>query len=274
MRPKVNRWHKKHDFTHPFPHLQENRIFDDDFVKDGNKDDGGEWLAQERYDRLRVEIAKAHAEMVRAKVELEHAKKSVESARVEQAHAEGDAKHAESTAEAAQRSADVDRDRAERQSAAFEGQAAGNAQSKMSELRRCKEALKNTEQVLERLLEEQRSDDGGLADLRGEEAELATKAGDDEKMEESLEEEVGREKTEYDAAKAVYDKELAELQQTRVELDQTAERIHRFRRQNDPDGGVYWVGPKSETSEDFRSTACETRQLGFLSLACVLVHLS
>lgn len=43
------------DFTHPYPHLQEDNSFDNDYTKDSNSDEG-EWAAQMEYDRLRAMI--------------------------------------------------------------------------------------------------------------------------------------------------------------------------------------------------------------------------
>jgi len=52
LRPKV------HDhFSHPFPTVQEDKTYDSDYVKDEN-DDGGEWKAQDDYDKARLKLAK------------------------------------------------------------------------------------------------------------------------------------------------------------------------------------------------------------------------
>lgn len=57
-----------HNFSHPFPLVQDSEDFDKDFVKDENSD-GGEWHVQEEYSKLRGRLAHAKhtAEMMQSK---------------------------------------------------------------------------------------------------------------------------------------------------------------------------------------------------------------
>merc|ERR1719182_1032393 len=74
-RPKVDVLH----FKHPYPVVQDNEEFDDDFVKDENTDNG-EWKAQTEYDRLRHKLAKLKKEAAEALEKKEEEKKELAEA--------------------------------------------------------------------------------------------------------------------------------------------------------------------------------------------------
>merc|ERR1719506_1191360 len=76
--PKVDVLH----FKHPYPVVQDNEEFDDDFVKDENKDNG-EWAAQTEYDRLRHKLAQLKKDAAEALAKKEEEKSELDKAMAE-----------------------------------------------------------------------------------------------------------------------------------------------------------------------------------------------
>lgn len=59
-----------------------------------------------------------------------------------------------------------------------------------------------------------------------------------------MESEVAAEKKEYDHAKKEYEQELREVEKTEAQLEKAAAKLRKYRRNADPEGGVYYVpGP-------------------------------
>jgi len=89
--------HKKPNFGHPYPALQDTSDYEKDYVKDENRDDG-EWKAQMTYDLLRTKIAKTDEEYKKAKQNEEDIRAQVETAQKNEANAEQATRDAETRA--------------------------------------------------------------------------------------------------------------------------------------------------------------------------------
>merc|ERR1719510_1407187 len=89
--------HKKPNFGHPYPALQDTSDYDKDYVKDENRDDG-EWKAQMTYDLLRTKIAKTNEEYKKAKENEEDIRSQVDNAQKNEATAADATRDAETRA--------------------------------------------------------------------------------------------------------------------------------------------------------------------------------
>eukprot|EP00927_Polykrikos_kofoidii_P049509 TRINITY_DN4355_c0_g1_i1.p1 TRINITY_DN4355_c0_g1~~TRINITY_DN4355_c0_g1_i1.p1 ORF type:complete len:378 (+),score=122.68 TRINITY_DN4355_c0_g1_i1:92-1135(+) len=88
-------------FKYPFPKVQDSSTFDEDFVKDENND-GGEWAAQSKYDKLRKKLRDEEADVVPARHEVEEHEKQFTEAQEEEAATRREHDVAEATERAAQ----------------------------------------------------------------------------------------------------------------------------------------------------------------------------
>jgi len=86
LRPGVHHF-KRYDWDHPYPIVQEDNIYDKDYVKDENND-SGEWAAQHEYDVLRSKIAKTKARVDYLKRRIEAMGGDIDAIRAEEAAAE------------------------------------------------------------------------------------------------------------------------------------------------------------------------------------------
>lgn len=246
LRPAVTGYHekyqKKYDFTHPYPVVQEDKHYDSDFVSDENND-GGEWRAQEEYDKVRIQIAKLKSEVDRLGVKEAEAKAQLEAAQAKEDAAEAASKAAETKSDDAKKDADRAQDKEDGLLASAKG-ADAEVRKEMKQLRDCREELRQAKDALEKRSGKP-ADDGASASARKEEAnveETAAAAEAAETVEEKWEDRLAREKREYEEARKRYEKEAKDVKEVQALLDQAAVKLRKFRAEEvDQDGGVYRV---------------------------------
>jgi len=242
-RPEVTKYHTQYDFTHPFPIVQESNKYDEDFVKDENND-GGEWKAQEEYDRLRIKIAKVKAELDRLKAKLREEEEELQDAQASEKDAEAASKTAEEKADRLKKLADEAQDELDQLTGGAKGDAEAELKDEMKDLEKCKKELAKAKAELEKLLKANKDSKENLETAQDKEGDTEAIAEEAEKLEKDLESEVKEEKKEYDHAKKEYEQELREVEKTEAELEKAAAKLRKYRRNVDPDGGVYYVpGP-------------------------------
>lgn len=243
VRPEVTKYHTQYDFTHPFPIVQEDAKYDEDFVKDENND-GGEWMAQEEYDRLRIKIAKVKAELDRLKAKLREEERELQDAQENEKDAEVASKKAEEKSDRLKKLADKAQDELDRLTGSTQGDAEAGVKDEMSDLEKCKKELAKAKAELEKLVEAQKEAKGNLETAKAKKDDTETIAEEAERLEKDLESEVKEEKQEYDHAKKEYEQELQEVKKMEAALEKAAAKLRKYRRNVDPEGGVYYVpGP-------------------------------
>jgi len=248
-RPEVTKYHTQYDFTHPFPQLQEDSKYDDDFVSDENND-GGDWKAQEEYDRLRIKIAKVKAEMDRLKVRLKEEESELQDAIDNEKEAEVASKKAEEKADRLKKLADEAQDKLERLNAGRMEKAEDGMKEEMSDLEKCKKELAKAKAELEKLLKAKKNAKSDIEAAKAKRDDTEEIAEDAEKLEKDLEEEVKEERAEYEHAKKEYEQDLKEVEKIEAQLERAAAKLRKYRRHNDADGGVYYVpGPDGGPTE-------------------------
>jgi len=242
LRPGVRNF-KRYDWDHPYPIVQEDAQYDKDYVKDENND-SGEWSAQHDYDVIRSKIAKTKSRVDDLKRRIEAMGGDIDAIRAEELAAEKAAKGAEGDADAARKNANG----ANGNSAKLEGEedgAAGGVKGEMTDLEKCKEELRKVEEELKRLLREKDSKNG---DANA--AEMALKKASMEAelrqmSEAELEAKLAEEKAEWKKAQEEYEKQTKDLKGTQEALDKAAEKLRKFRDNEDDgkgsNGGVYPV---------------------------------
>lgn len=242
LRPGVQHF-KRYDWDHPYPIVQEDNLYDKDYVKDENND-SGEWAAQHDYDVIRSKIAKTKARVDDLKRRIEAMGGDIDAIRAEELAAEKAAKNAEGDADAARKNADG----ANGNAASLESQedgAAGGVKGEMSDLEKCKEELRKVEEELKRLLREKDAKNGDANVAEKALKEAAMKAELSQMSEAELESKLAEEKAEWKAAQAAYEKELGAIKGTQEALDKAAEKLRKFRENEDDgkgsNGGVYPV---------------------------------
>lgn len=242
LRPGVQHF-KRYDWDHPYPIVQEDNLYDKDYVKDENND-SGEWAAQHDYDVIRSKIAKTKARVDDLKRRIDAMGGDIDAIRAEELAAEKAAKNAEGDADAARKNADG----ANGNAASLESQedgAAGGVKGEMSDLEKCKEELRKVEEELKRLLREKDAKNGDANVAEKALKEAAMKAELSQMSEAELESKLAEEKAEWKAAQAAYEKELGAIKGTQEALDKAAEKLRKFRENEDDgkgsNGGVYPV---------------------------------
>jgi len=242
LRPGVRNF-KRYDWDHPYPIVQEDAQYDKDYVKDENND-SGEWSAQHDYDVIRSKIAKTKSRVDDLKRRIEAMGGDIDAIRAEELAAEKAAKGAEGDADADRKNANG----ANGNSAKLEGEedgAAGGVKGEMTDLEKCKEELRKVEEELKRLLREKDSKNG---DANA--AEMALKKASMEAelrqmSEAELEAKLAEEKAEWKKAQEEYEKQTKDLKGTQEALDKAAEKLRKFRDNEDDgkgsNGGVYPV---------------------------------
>lgn len=150
-------------FGHPYPAVQDSGDFDKDFIKDENSD-GGKWKAQMDYDTLRhkIRVAKDKLKELKAKMEKEY--EDWMQSKDKSGKAASSASEAGSEAEKAKRAADAaakkvnDLEGGSSADGTKIGGQVGDAikkvQKEMSDLEKCKEALRKAKERLKNLLKE------------------------------------------------------------------------------------------------------------------------
>merc|ERR1719161_2031663 len=98
-------------FGHPYPAVQEHADYENDFVKDTNKDNG-EWKTQSEYDLMRSKVRQEEKEMMEAEAKMNMEKKELEKAKEHAGHAKGEAKDAKAKEDsAAAKTQDAEKER-------------------------------------------------------------------------------------------------------------------------------------------------------------------
>jgi len=263
LRPGVRNF-KRYDWDHPYPIVQEDAQYDKDYVKDENND-SGEWSAQHDYDVIRSKIAKTKSRVDDLKRRIEAMGGDIDAIRAEELAAEKAAKNAEGDADAARKNANG----ANGNAAKLEGEedgAANGVKGEMSDLEKCKEELRKVEEELKRLLREKDSKNG---DANAAELALKKAAMDAElkqMSEAELEAKLAEEKAEWKKAQEAYEKQQKDLKGTQEALDKAAEKLRKFRENEDngkgSNGGVYPVA--------FHSSA-QSRSVSLTAIVALVV---
>jgi len=248
-RPEVTKYHKQYDFDHPYPIVQEDAKYDDDFVKDENND-GGEWKAQEDYDRLRIKIAKVKAELDKLKAKLREEEEELKDADEQEKDAEAASKKAEEESDALKKVADDAQDELDHLTGSAQGDAEAVVKDEMSDLAKCKEELAKAKAELEKLLKARKEADANLEAAKAKKDDTAAIARQTESLEDDLEKEVAEEKADFKHAEKQYKQQLQEVKETEAALEKAAAKLRKYRRNVDPEGGVYYVpGPDGGPTE-------------------------
>jgi len=263
LRPGVRNF-KRYDWDHPYPIVQEDAQYDKDYVKDENND-SGEWSAQHDYDVIRSKIAKTKSRVDDLKRRIEAMGGDIDAIRAEELAAEKAAKNAEGDADAARKNANG----ANGNAAKLEGEedgAANGVKGEMSDLEKCKEELRKVEEELKRLLREKDSKNG---DANAAELALKKAAMDAElkqMSEAELEAKLAEERAEWKKAQEAYEKQQKDLKGTQEALDKAAEKLRKFRENEDngkgSNGGVYPVA--------FHSSA-QSRSVSLTAIVALVV---
>lgn len=256
-RPVVTKWHTNYDFQHPFPHVQVERDFDADYIRDENKDNG-EWKAQEHYDHLRIHIAKVQAEVDRLREKADFERQLLDDASGEERRLEGLSQRQEHESDAARAGADRAQAEVARLRTAVE-QAKADVQREKRELAGCQEDLVDARELLERL---QRAEEQAKTRDQEHEAqrpqtfdgERPTKPTLAEAETVAADHEVTvRSKSIYDDAERSYEHWSQKVQATMALLDRLAARLRAYRSGKDPDAVAFYKqdedhGVKNEAS--------------------------
>jgi len=226
-------------FGHPYPSVQDDDRYDNDYVKDEN-DDGGYWKAQMEYDRLKNKLAEEKEQAQKALAKETEEEKELEAAKAAEAQAEKDA----NSAAAKENEAANDRanaDKAHERVKNSMDEATEEVEKEVTDLADCKKQLAEAKAKLKEMLAEKEAAEAKK--LAKDEAEKA--AEEDEKTAEKSVEELkaamDKEYGEYQAALKDVEKEKKDVDQAEKGLAESANKLRKYRRA-DPDGGVYEVG--------------------------------
>mmetsp|Transcript_26235 Transcript_26235/g.74616 ORF Transcript_26235/g.74616 Transcript_26235/m.74616 type:complete len:340 (+) Transcript_26235:60-1079(+) len=242
-------------FGHPFPHVQDTRDFDKDYIKDENAD-GGEWQAQEDYDRLRHKIDKAKQEVEEAKAEEAKRKEKWMSAVQGETEAEKKAKEAEWEADHAKEKLDRSKKKVEeligadgsKQVGGKIGKQVGNVNKEITDLEGCQKQLREAQEKLKKLLEEREEkrqrilhdqNESGIDRDYAEGEYDAARSAQYEQMDEALKRSVKEQEEVHAQALKEFQMSEEEVKKTEAELDKYALKLRAIRAKEDSDGGVY-----------------------------------
>lgn len=234
---------KEYNFKHPYPQVQQDNIYDKDYVKDENAD-SGEWQAQMEYDTLRNRIRKLRDGVNdyetwanKAKKEMDEAEKNWKKAQDAVDAAKGDQKKAEEEfGEASGKVEDLTGESYEDSLKGGNGTVGGQIGEAMDKVKKemklfeeCKEELEKTRNKLHKLLDEHEDQLQAKAEAEAEAAEAARLEAEEkaerEKEEHKYEEEE-EEAEEAQKSRAQLEKELSE---TEAELDKAAAKLREVR---------------------------------------------
>lgn len=222
-------------FSYPYPHLQDDTIYDKDYVTDENKDDGY-WAAEERYSRIRTEMTQIKDNVIKAKAEAVKKKKEVEAA-------EAEAKKAQATAVAAEteeEKAEAIEKEADKNSTALNGTIASQEDTvskEMADLEDCKKELSEAKKKLKELVDEAEKTEAAEALSEAEKGDLEKKLAAAEKEEEDLANRIAEERGEAQAKERTYQEEVAHAKELETELEQAAKKLRSSRAKNN--GGTH-----------------------------------
>jgi len=259
-RPKVDVFH----FKHPYPVVQDSDDFDRDFVKDENSDNGS-WHAQTEYDRLRHKLLKEKTDVAKALAAKKTAENELEAAtKREKVQKEKKKKHEEEEVEKKKKKEGAvsgstgksDEKKKEKVKVKQEVPAApkipggvtadgevkvavGDTQKAMDALDECKEQLKKARKALKDLMKELEE-----AKARQRETEAALDAAMErlnrlQAGEAAVKAAAEKERQEYLAAKAAYEKQQAIIAKMEADIKVSAAKVKAMRDAEDKNGGVY-----------------------------------
>jgi len=254
-------------FQYPHPIVQDSGEYDRDYIKDENSD-GGEWKAQETYDKIRSKIAEVAAAEVKAQKKDEDAKEVYEAAKKAEAEAAEKVKEAKDNAEQGHEKVKKAKESAEEaekaeekagnsttgaQSSAVE-EAVKSVEKEMKDLENCKKQLADAQAKLKELMgenanakEEQikRIHDAEQEAENLEKDEAAQQAAADAAMKEAAELQGTTEKGEaaYEDAHKEYEASAKKHKDMQGDLEKAESKLRRFRQSGvDKNGGVYYSG--------------------------------
>lgn len=234
---------KHYTFKHPFPQVQEDKVYDADYVKDENADNG-EWQAQMEYDTLRNKIRKLNEGVSDHKIWAEKAKKEMEEAEKDWRKAQDDIDAAKGNAQKAEEEykesdAKVEDLTGETYKESLNGgngtvggkigEAVEKVKKEMKEFKECKKELEEKRAKLHKLLEEHEDHLQAKAEADAEKAEAdrlekEAKAKHDKEMKEVEDEE--EEAEEAEKSREQLEKEIKE---TEADLDKAAAKLRDVR---------------------------------------------
>lgn len=281
-RPKVDVFH----FKHPYPVVQDSDEFDKDFVKDENSDDGS-YRAQSEYDRLRHKLLKEKADVAKALKSKDQAENELREAVKRKAEAEEHKKKLEKEEE--ERKKRHEEKKREKKKGSVSG-SAGDPEAEeqkevvvavpeskktpggvaspaqvdasvtdvkraMDALDECKKELEEARQRLKGLMKELEE-----AKVQQKETEASLETASErvtslEGGQSAADKASQKEKQEYLAAKADYEKQQAELEKMEADIKVAAEKVKALRDAADADGGVYNTPRKSGAAQHVATVA-------------------
>mmetsp|Transcript_112530 Transcript_112530/g.328918 ORF Transcript_112530/g.328918 Transcript_112530/m.328918 type:complete len:343 (+) Transcript_112530:56-1084(+) len=249
------------DFDHPYPVVQESDVYDKDFVKDENSDNG-EWKAQTEYDRLRTRMERLRVQEHRILKKKENLERKLEARRAEKELLRKTREHSDEMHNNTVRGAEdhmrdaKDSHKKMRADGEFEVGDSSTAvgvtgatkevEKELEDIEECKKQLAEAQAKLKSLQEEQRK-------LTGEEgdAQEATTAAEkaqaaSEKEESELEAEIKKVGGEHESALSAYERKRDEMLDLENRLEKVQMTLLKFRGSHvDQDGGVYKVETES-----------------------------
>jgi len=254
-------------FQYPHPVVQDSGEYDKDYVKDENSD-GGEWKAQDAYDKIRSKIAEVIVEEAEAKKKETEAKDEYEAAQKAESAAADKVKEAKD--KEAEKKEKLKKAQEDAEEAAKLGEKLGNGtdlpesaavteavksvEKEMKDLENCKKQLADAQAKLKELMgesatakEEQikRTHDAeqNVENLEQEEAAEKAAAADALKKASDLQGETEKDEAAYKEAHKEYEADAKKLGDMKGELEKAEETLRRFRQsQVDSGGGVFRSG--------------------------------
>jgi len=236
LRPEV-----VHRFDHPYPSVQDDSDYDQDFVQDENHDNG-EWTAQMEYDALKTRLQREKTEMMRAKEKMEDEKREYESIAGKEAAAE---RETEALEERAEKAADAAEDKAYKKHHAS-GQAQ-DVEDESEDLKKCEDELRTAKEELKRLLEQVKAADHASSEAadNADAAEAESVAA--EKDEAVWEDKVSRLDKLHKSIWEKYEAKLAELKVLEAKLSKAAQKLAGLRApQIDSKGAIVQDGKSGD----------------------------
>jgi len=233
-----------HNFSYPFPTVQDSEDYDKDFVKDENSD-GGEWKAQQEYDQLKNKLRKQEQDLSKYKQTKDQDEHDLSTAIGEEAQAEKRVKDLEDKAAAQEAKLEAAKKDVESATGYIPG-FTHSIDDAVAHLKECEEELERARANLKSLTAQR---DQALKNHK--EADEVRKAAEKEELAAEQAAALSRKNTatakaEYDAADknmGQYKDEIGEMER---KMKAAEAKLRKFRGESiDQDGGVYHTdGPR------------------------------
>jgi len=230
--------HEKY-FQHPYPQVQDGDRYDKDYVKDEN-DDGGYWKAQMAYDAAKNKLGKERRELEEALANAAKNKAAMEAAWKKYL----DALKKEAEAHKSEVDKDGEHDKAHADLEKIKQEIkneADDVEYEITDLEDCKKKLIAAKAKLKELMGEKSEAESHEAERQAAEDALEVVEKEMKKREDEAEKKEAEEKKEHEDALKSYEEEKAEYEKAVADLEAQAKVLRKYRRQVDPDGGVYQV---------------------------------